>query len=241
MTGERVDAVEEPEPSAIRRRGRPPVITFAQVVEAAAEIGIEHLTLQAVADHLGVTRAALYHYVASIDDLRRIVAHHLLPEFDAMTGHHASWQEWLAEFAALARDWRLRNADLVSGDDHVAMMDLPSMALVVDQGIGVLEQAGFPPARSVQVLQFIGGLVWVNTQDELVAARSPGGRHPQAVEIGASVERADLELRHLTAELAARAFRDPEARFRREIDWAITALESELAHLRRSRLRPDPT
>jgi hypothetical protein len=86
------------------------------------------------------------------------------------------------------------------------------------------------------VLQFIAGLVWINTQDELVASRSPGGRHPQAVKLGTSLEHSDLELHHLTPELAERAFRDPDARFQREIDWAITALESELAHLRRGQV-----
>ena len=41
---------------------------------ACVEIGLEHVTVQAVADRLGVTRAALYNYVGSSDELRRLAA-----------------------------------------------------------------------------------------------------------------------------------------------------------------------
>jgi AcrR family transcriptional regulator len=211
-----------------RRRGRPSQITFEQVVEAAVHLGLEHITVQAVADHLGVTRAAVYYYVSSSEELRRIAAHRLLPSFDVMTGEHATWQEWLRSFAAAGRQWRLANADLVA-QVAIPMSQLPSLLVVVDEGIEILEAAGFPTERAGHALQFIGSILWINSQDEVVARQS-GGHHPQGAGIGQAMADADLGLRHIASDRARHAFDDPDARFQREIDWAISALELELAN-----------
>ena len=64
-------------PAAPDRRprvGRPPRISRAMIAEAAHELGLEGLTLKAVADHLGVSIAALYHHVSGKDDLMRLAA-----------------------------------------------------------------------------------------------------------------------------------------------------------------------
>ena len=173
-----------------RRRGRPSQITFEQVVEAAVHLGLEHITVQAVADHLGVTRAAVYYYVSSSEELRRIAAHRLLPSFDVMTGEHATWQEWLRSFAAAGRQWRLANADLVA-QVAIPMSQLPSLLVVVDEGIEILEAAGFPTERAGHALQFIGSILWINSQDEVVARQS-GGHHPQGAGIGQAMADAEL-------------------------------------------------
>ncbi len=66
-----------PWPARIRRVrvrpkvGRPPRISRQMIAEAANEIGLDGLTLRAVADHLDVTIAALYHHVSGKDDLMR--------------------------------------------------------------------------------------------------------------------------------------------------------------------------
>ena len=52
-----------------RKAGRPPRISRAMIAQAAHELGLEGLTLKAVADHLGVSVAALYHHVSGKDDL----------------------------------------------------------------------------------------------------------------------------------------------------------------------------
>ena len=44
------------------------------IVAAAHELGLERLTLRAVADHLGVSISALYHHVSSKEDLMRLAA-----------------------------------------------------------------------------------------------------------------------------------------------------------------------
>jgi AcrR family transcriptional regulator len=74
------------------------------IAEAADELGLENLTLRAVADHLGVSIAALYHHVASKEDLLRIgaeVAAGKLPR-PRFEGQH--WSAWLLEWGLYNRD-----------------------------------------------------------------------------------------------------------------------------------------
>src|SRR5690606_10443387 len=51
--------------------GRPARINRQMIAEAAHELGLDGLTLRSVADHLGVSIAALYHHVSGKDDLLR--------------------------------------------------------------------------------------------------------------------------------------------------------------------------
>lgn len=46
-----------------RRRGRLPRISRDRIVEAAYELGIENLTMAAVAERLGVSHQSLYNWV----------------------------------------------------------------------------------------------------------------------------------------------------------------------------------
>jgi AcrR family transcriptional regulator len=54
--------------------GRPRRLTLRAVVEAASEIGLENLSMNAVAARLGVAVATIYTYVDSRDELIRLVA-----------------------------------------------------------------------------------------------------------------------------------------------------------------------
>src|SRR5689334_6406529 len=57
-------AVTEPDSPSPRRRGRPPTIDRAGIVAAARRLDPKTLTLQAVADDLGVQRQSLSYHVA---------------------------------------------------------------------------------------------------------------------------------------------------------------------------------
>ena len=61
-------------PAKRSKAGRPPRINRQMIAEAAHERGLDGLTLRDVADHLGVSIAALYHHVTSKDDLMRLAA-----------------------------------------------------------------------------------------------------------------------------------------------------------------------
>jgi AcrR family transcriptional regulator len=212
--------------SASRGRGRPPQITREQVVDAAARLGPTGLTVQAVADQLGVTRAAIYHYVADVEELRRIAAYGRISPFAVLADEDRSWQEWLRDFARAGRRWRLRH-----GEVHPRLsLDLPGMdwfLVIVDRVIDVLVEAGFSEQRARHAFQFLGGVLWINTQDELNAltAEPPPLLKPRPE--GYPDGFPDLpHIRSATEDTTW--WSDPDERFEREIDWVIAALESEL-------------
>jgi len=93
-----------PEASGRVGAGRPPKINREMIAEAAHEIGLDGLTLKAVADHLGVTTAALYHHVANKDDLMRAAAEHSARVVPLPVDHGQDWAQWLLEWANYNRD-----------------------------------------------------------------------------------------------------------------------------------------
>ena len=76
MPGNATDAASAAAPrgAARRRVGRPPQISRQAIAEAAQQVGLGNLTLKAVADHLGVSVAGLYHHIRGKEDLLRLAA-----------------------------------------------------------------------------------------------------------------------------------------------------------------------
>ena len=62
----------QPTSEAPRPVGRPPRISRQMIAEAAHELGLEGLTLRAVADRLDVSIAALYHHVSGKEEFLRL-------------------------------------------------------------------------------------------------------------------------------------------------------------------------
>jgi AcrR family transcriptional regulator len=86
------------------RVGRPPRISRQKIAEAAHEIGLDGLTLRAVADRLGVSIAALYHHVSGKDELMRLAAEHSAAKVPVPRDRGQHWAVWLYEWAAYNRD-----------------------------------------------------------------------------------------------------------------------------------------
>ena len=56
------------------RIGRPPRIDRTAIAEAVLELGLDGISMKAVADHLGVSVAGLYHHVANRHELLVLAA-----------------------------------------------------------------------------------------------------------------------------------------------------------------------
>jgi AcrR family transcriptional regulator len=125
-----------------RRVGRPPRINRQMIAEAAHELGLEQLTLKAVADHLGVSIAALYHYVSGKDDLLRLAAEHSVALVPRPEDRGQHWTVWLLEWAIYNRDVFLARAGLL--EQYMdGTVSAGSIATNVDRILGVLVQQGF--------------------------------------------------------------------------------------------------
>jgi AcrR family transcriptional regulator len=100
------------------------------VVEAGVELGLEKLSLSAVALRLGVSVAAIYTYVANRDELVRLVAAALAQQPPiADRGQH--WSEIVRDHAA--RDFTLLR------DEPVLLAHVVSGAIEPDEGFAQLE------------------------------------------------------------------------------------------------------
>ncbi len=90
---------------ATRDRGRPPLVTEAQLREAILAIRGREPTVQDLADHLGVARATLYSHVRGQGALRRLATDAILGTWRLPTpaeGQH--WSEWAHGYAHALRE-----------------------------------------------------------------------------------------------------------------------------------------
>jgi AcrR family transcriptional regulator len=113
------------------------------IAEAAHEIGLDGLTLKAVADHLGVSIAALYHHVGSKDELMRVAAEYSATRVPLPEDRGQHWAVWLYEWATYNRDAFLAQPGLL-GQFLEGAISPEVIAGNVDTILGLLVRQGFP-------------------------------------------------------------------------------------------------
>lgn len=96
------------------RVGRPARINRQMIAKAAHDLGLDGLTLRAVADHLGVSIAALYHHVSSKDDLMRAAAEYSASRVPLPEDRGQHWALWLFEWATYSRNAFLAEPGLLN-------------------------------------------------------------------------------------------------------------------------------
>jgi AcrR family transcriptional regulator len=144
------------------------------IAEAAHELGLDGLTLRAVAEHLGVSIAALYHHVSSKDDLMRLTAEYTVARVPLPQDRGQHWAVWLAEWADYNRDAFLARPGLLTQymEGGIAA---ETIAGNVDGILGVLVRQGFDVLEANAAYELIsscalGTAVW--TLRERAAASS---------------------------------------------------------------------
>lgn len=128
------------------RRGRPPRISRDGIAAAAVEVGLSDLTLRAVADHLGVSIAALYHHVDGKDDLMRLAAEHSLTQRRFPEDHGQHWAVWLLEWGRYTRDAFIADPAVLEqfmdgaiSPESIAQSSEAVLRVLVAQGFSVAE------------------------------------------------------------------------------------------------------
>ncbi len=89
--------------------GRPSTISQSAVVDEAVGLGLEGLTLAAVATRLGVTKSALYHYISGIDSLEELVADRILADLEIPNEASTDLDLYLLDLARALRKLELAN------------------------------------------------------------------------------------------------------------------------------------
>jgi AcrR family transcriptional regulator len=127
--------------------GRPAQISRQAIAEAAQEVGLGNLTLKAVADHLGVSVAGLYHHIRGKDDLMRLAAEHSAATSEVPLDHGQHWAAWLAEWAVYNHDAFV--AEPVLLDQFLTgAINTESIAGTTDAVLGALVRQGFTIAEA---------------------------------------------------------------------------------------------
>ncbi|MFV2175653.1 TetR/AcrR family transcriptional regulator [Actinomadura sp. LOL_016] len=93
----------EPAHPSSPRRGRPPKITRARIIEAVLAEGFAGLTVPAVAERLGVTTMTLYRHAATRSDLLAMAWDHVL-EQHTWPDFHGPWRDLLHRHATALWD-----------------------------------------------------------------------------------------------------------------------------------------
>ncbi|KHO24741.1 TetR/AcrR family transcriptional regulator [Mycolicibacterium setense] len=156
-----------------RGRGRPPRIDQEQIVAAARAIEPGALTMQAVADALGVDRTTLHYYVGDRDGLLELVVADLfetelrsieLPE-------HAGWQAVLRAYGSAIRQGVLKLGVTATSFRLRGTSGAASLALA-EQVLRVLTDSGFSADDAGRVLTLVSGLAMSAAHDVLGSAES---------------------------------------------------------------------
>lgn len=144
----------------MRERRKP--LTRERVVDAALElldeVGLELLSVRAVARKLGVQVGALYWHVASKQDLLDAVSDRMMREFSLVDERGRAWEDLVAAAAQRLRGVLLSHRD--GARVFVSSLGLgPNLSESAEVVLGSLVEAGFPPEQAAHAMNLVGTFV----------------------------------------------------------------------------------
>lgn len=164
-----------------RGRGRPPRINRDSIIEAARAISPGELSMQAVADSLGVDRSTIHYHFADRDELFSVVASATLgAELAKYTPPDSDdWRDWVTGYARSVYSALVRHGAIVLfvklplGSDGKALAPVEGV-------IRAMLNAGFDESTVVHAIAYISEVVHVAAQNQILVSQ---GTHPQGVEL----------------------------------------------------------
>jgi AcrR family transcriptional regulator len=216
-----------------RTRGRPPRISREQIVAAARSIATADLTMQAVADALGVTRKALHYYVGDraglltlmvLDQFERELAPVELPTGD-------DWQATLRAYAVAYRDGLIRVGVGDHATDFTQLRGLSTSAALAlaDRVLETLLAAGLGPDSARRGLTAASNIA--QSAAQTVVAQTASGAHRHRAETTEALARESRDaypaLRRVLAS-AQPSEHDAETQFEFELDVVVARLNQIL-------------
>lgn len=163
-----------------RRRGRPPRISRDDIVDAACELGIENLTMAAVAERLGVTHQSLYGWVQNRDELIDLVSDRLIRRLEIVPpADPTDWRDSLRSYANGLR----RLADETPGFACAGLgrfRTCDGFEKLNQDVLLMLTDVGFEPPMAQRVYDSLNSVLlgWLAREESLIAVRRilPVGR-----------------------------------------------------------------
>jgi len=162
--------------------GRPAQLSLDQILEVAGEIGMNDLTLQAVAQALGVTTPALYRHVQSKEDLLAKFAAAATGSLPVPLYDGDSWRDWAERYARTL----LALYSQAPGMADYSVRRTPTSPPVLERhetSIRVAKRSGYDEVSALYatraIVEFVSG--WVARAERRQAVAREQGKHPDAV------------------------------------------------------------
>lgn len=158
-----------------RAIGRPRSIDRDKIVAAAHRLGLEKLTMRAVAVELGVTTQALYNHIGGRRELLLLLANDYSEVFQLdLDEREAGWRSWLTEFSLSLRQ-HLRSHAGLAASVLSRGPETPAALQFVERTVTILQEGGFTTPHALRtyrvVLEFVVG--WCQRHDLAAAPDHP--------------------------------------------------------------------
>ncbi|MEU0538477.1 TetR/AcrR family transcriptional regulator C-terminal domain-containing protein [Nocardia sp. NPDC005978] len=218
-----------------RGRGRPNKIDRERILAAARGLAPEAVTMQAVANALGVDRKALNYYVSDRHGLLELVA---LDAFESAFRRvdlrsDPDWRGVLRSCARAMREAFLSVGALISYARFEGMTDMAALG-IIEQTLRALVDAGLAVDDAGRTITLVARLAQAAAHETHNAA--PGSGTQQAGDILRALNDTAHEQFSLLSRVANTRSTQPlpDGQFDFELTLVITALETELGRGDRS-------
>ncbi|MGK2868329.1 MAG: TetR/AcrR family transcriptional regulator [Mycobacterium sp.] len=205
-----------------RPRGRPAKISREQIVAATRTIAPQALTMQAVADALGVSRKALHYYVGDRQGLLSLV---VIDRFESELAvielpTHTDWQSVIRGYARAFRDGLIQVGVSI---EHRPLHGAGAAAALglAEHVIAVLLSAGFAPEDARKGLTAVATIAQSAAQAAIDAST---GQHDYGAETRDALNAAVPEQYPALRSVLAGSPPTPDEQFEFEVDVAIAGL-----------------
>jgi AcrR family transcriptional regulator len=177
-----VAASEQPVDRAERRKvGRPARLDRAMIARAAFEVGLDNVTMKAVAERLGVSVPGLYHHVQGREDLMRLAAEYSAAQIAVPVDHGQHWAEWLLEWAQYMHGAFVAQPELLNQFLHRAI-GVERMVVHVDAMLALLLRHGFDPNDAIDAYVLVSQCAVGAAVHDLREAEGARAGRPDVVE-----------------------------------------------------------
>jgi len=164
-----------------RKVGRPARLDRDMIAKAAHEVGLDRVTMKAVADRLGVSVPGLYHHIEGRDDLMRLAAEYSASRIPLPVDRGQHWAAWLLEWAQYSHDAFVAQPELLGQFLH-GSLSAERMVIALDTIMGLLVRHGFSPAEARDAYMVVSETAVGAAVSEIREAEAARSGRPAVVE-----------------------------------------------------------
>lgn len=229
---------DAPTAPTARKRGGTRRIDRAAIIDVAKTFDPQNLTMQAVADKMGVDRKALNYHVTDREGLLRLVAADVFESsFSEVFASHFStedagnpgaWKKAVYAWATAVRDGMV--AAGVPANYYVINSDNLSVFEPVELVLQQLIAAGFDQTAASRAVIFLTHFAMAVGRD--IVMETQLGEHPQSAEVrrmlSGSAEAEKFEALQVLMKADLNALSDMQSQFDFEVDVFVRGMQQQL-------------